>query len=420
LAFSKLLKKYKKWTRSETLEARFKSDVLNRPTSFTNLTLNGQFDEWTEILQAIRAARNPDTPNSLHEKEKFTSSMPHPTGVHRQRQSSDSIASKFGTAMQSASDVAFDAIFADLPIGEAGAKAVYWIHQEQLIELQVLLLQHLRLYLPKLVLDPSSSQSQSPVLTRKSSLSRTEGLGEKEWDCGVIVLDEVEEYARRQSRSTVSDSEDCAGKSFAKPTAIARWASADDEAIISMGQLHQPGKSGFAKVKKKHLGALLNVDRDFEPWKSSNHTKQTHGQPLTSSGDALSPDEARGLIKKHREIKALVSIFAKRTRFLGLSNSSSAGQWCVLDSQIAINKVSPEDLVGTEWATNLSRDAASFPYAVLEIREEGKIANSIIDLLDNSHLVERVRGFSLASHAIWQCWKPKTMSPPFWVRTHCK
>lgn len=29
---------------------------------------------------------------------------------------------------------------------------------------------------------------------------------------------------------------------------------------------------------------------------------------------------------------------------------------------------------------------------------------------------ERIRGFSLAAHAIWSCCKPRTMTPPFWVR----
>ena len=29
---------------------------------------------------------------------------------------------------------------------------------------------------------------------------------------------------------------------------------------------------------------------------------------------------------------------------------------------------------------------------------------------------ERVRGFSLAVHALWACRRPRTMTPPFWVR----
>jgi hypothetical protein len=386
LAFTKLLKKYKKWTGSDSLEARFKSETLNRPTSFTNVSLNGQFEDWTDILQAIRAARTPNAPSSLFEQGRSPSSAVRPVGVTRQREGSGAVAGKLGAAIESASDVDFDAVFADTPIGAAGAKAVYWVHQEQLIELQVLLLQHLRLFIPKPAPDPSSSQPQTPILTRRSSLTRTDGQIQREYDYGMIVLDDVEEYARRQSRSTVSDSEDCGGRSFAKPTAIARWTSAD-EAIISLRQLQQSGDTGVAKVKKKHLGALLNVDGGIEPWKTSAPSKMQDGQSRTISGAALSPIEARELLEKDRQIKPLVSVSARRTRFVGLSNSSFAGQWCVLDSQIMINKISSDQLIGTEWAANLSRDATSFPYAVLKVREEGKVAGSVIELLDKSHLV---------------------------------
>jgi hypothetical protein len=382
LAFTKLLKKYKKWTRSDTLNVRFKSEVLNRPTSFTSVSLDSQFEDWTDILQAIRAARSPDAPPSLLEKGRISSPALHSVGLNRQRESSDAVAGKFGAAVESGSDVSFDAVFADVPIGEAGAKAVYWVHPEQLIELQVLLLQHLRLFIAKPALDPSS-QPESPVITRRSSLSSQ---NQKEYDFGMIVLDDVEEYARRQSICTVSDSEDCGGRSFAKPTAIARWTSAD-EAIISLRQLHQPGNTGIVKVRKKYLGALLNVERGFESRKNSGISKQTDEQSLSGSGVALTPEKARELLEKHRGIKPLVSISARRTRFLGLSNSRFEGQWCVLDSQITIGKISPDDFVGTEWAANLGRDGTSFPYAILKVREEGKFAGSVIELLDKSHLV---------------------------------
>jgi hypothetical protein len=387
LAFTKLLKKYKKWTGSNTLDPRFKSEVLNSPTSFTKISLSNEFEDWTDILQAIRAAFNPDISRNVSPRGSMASPTRHPIGSTRPRERSEVVANRLGTAIASASDVAFDATFADAPIGETGARAVYWIHPEQLIEVQVLLLQHLRLYLTKPTFGSSSSHSQSPAITRKSSLSRSEGQVEKEVnDYGVVIMDQAEDFARRQSRSTVSDSEDSSGKSFAKPTAIARWTVAD-EAIVSLRQFGQSGKTGAAKVKKKHLGALLNVDRDFKPWKNPDQLSPVDGQPFTFSDERLSPEETRNLLKEQHEVKPLVGIFAKRTRFLGLSNSPSMGQWCVLDSQISISKISQNDLVGTDWAANLARDAKNFPYAVLKVREEGEIANSIIDILDKSHLV---------------------------------
>jgi hypothetical protein len=433
LAFTKLLKKYKKWTRSENLEIRFKSEVLNRPTSFTRISLSSQFDDWADALQVIRAAQNPVASSSPFLRGITSSPALRPVGLVRPSEKSEVVASKLGAAIATGNDVSFDATFIDVPNGDSGSKAVYWIHPEQLIELQVNLLKFFGLYPSKPTLDSSSSQTLSPVVTRRSSLSRGEGQAERDSDFGVIILDQLEDYARRQSSSTVSDSEDSFGRSFAAPAAIARWTSSD-EATITFNRGAEIQNSGITRIKKKHLGALLNTDRDFEPWKTSGNTTPVDGQLPLNNRDTLNPGEARNLLKKHCEIKPLVGIFAKRSRFVGLKNSSSAGQWCVLDYQISINKILQEDLVGTDWVANISRDVKSFPYAVLQVRQEGKVTKSIIDFLDESHLVnltltqfealtltvsqtERVRGFSLASHAIWECWKPKSMSSPFWVRS---
>lgn len=330
------------------------------------------------------------------------------------------IVSQLEKATSSTSDVNFDVAFADAPIGESGARAVYWVHQDQVIELQVVLLQQMRLYIPNVnqvtLASGPSSLSQSPALTRKNSLSRQpEGQVEKEIDTGMIILDNLQDYARRQSTGTVSDTEDATGKSFMQPAATARWA-ASDEAIVSMCQPRVGGKAGPAKVRKKHLAALLNIDRDFTPWKSSGNSTPVDGSFYTSTdADSLTVEEARSVLAQHPEIQPLAAIFSKRTRFVGLSNTLSAGQWCILDSQISTSKAVRDDLVGKEWASRLASVATNFPYAVLEVRAEGLLAKSIIDTLDKSHLTERVRGFSLSSHAVWQCWKPKSMSPPFWL-----
>lgn len=421
LAFTKLLKKYKKWANSDALELRFKSEVLDRPNSFTVASLDESLDHWTEILQVIRAVRKPPHVHSASLLASITSkNLSPPQARSHPRQSSSVVVSQLEKAASSASDVNFDVAFAEAPIGEAGARAVYWVHQDQLIELQVVLLQQMRLYLPNAsqvtLASGQSSLSLSPGLTRRSSLSKqAEGQVEKEVDCGVIILDNSHDYARRQSTVTVSDSEDATGKSFMQPAATARWA-ASDGALVSLNQPRASGKEGPAKVRKKHLAALLNVDRDFTPWKSSENSTPIDGSFYSNTdSDSLTAEEARGMLAQHPEIQPLAAIFSKRTRFVGLSNTSSAGQWCMLDSQISISKTTRDDLVGKEWASKLACRGNNFPHAVLEVRQEGMLAKSIIEVLDKSHLTERVRGFSLSSHAVWQCWKPKSMSPPFWL-----
>ncbi|TID13727.1 SPX domain-containing protein [Venturia nashicola] len=421
LAFAKLLKKFKKWAGSDALEIRFKSEVLDRPSSFTTVILDDSLEHWTEILQVIRAVHRPHVQSRgllQSIKHQSPTSLSQPDA--RPRPMSSLIVSQLERATGSASDVNFDVAFAEAPIGESGTRAVYWVHQDQLIELQVVLLQQMRLYIPNVnqvtLASGPSSLSQSPALTRTNSLSRQpEGQIEKEVDTGMIILDNVQDYAHRQSTGTVSDTEDATGQSFLRPAATARWA-ASDEAIVSMNQPRASGKGGPAKVRKKHLAALLNVDRDFTPWKSSGKSTPVDGSFYTNTdADSMTVEEARSVLAQHTEIQPLAAIFSKRTRFVGLSNTLSAGQWCSLDSQISISKVVRDDLVGKEWASKLSSGATSFPYAVLEVRSEGLLSKCIIETLDKSHLTERVRGFSLSSHAVWQCWKPKSMSPPFWL-----
>jgi hypothetical protein len=350
------------------------------------VSLSGQLDDWSDALQIIRAARNPDAskPSNLSAKSRTNDSSLPTTGRLRER--SNLVASQFAANIASGVDIDFDAAFNDAPIGESGTKAVYWIHQEQLIELQVVLLQLLRLYVPKGTLGSSSTHSQTPVVTRRSSLSRHDSQVDKDNDCGVIVLDQLEDYANRHIRSTVSDTEESFGTSFTKPVALARWTSAE-EAVVSLRQFDGSTSSGTTKVRKKYLGALLNSDSDFSSWISSGTSTPVEGPTPAGTKASLTPKDVRNLLRTHKEIQPLVGIFSRRTRFVGLSNTSAVGQWCILDAQISVSKVQKNELVGKEWAANIGRDITPFPFAVLQVRREGALAKSIIDILDKSHLV---------------------------------
>ncbi|KAL9116312.1 MAG: hypothetical protein Q9187_007165, partial [Circinaria calcarea] len=55
LAFQKLLKKYKRWTGSSSLGARFQPDVLNRPEGFAQKDFSPLLSHWTNVLAAVRA-----------------------------------------------------------------------------------------------------------------------------------------------------------------------------------------------------------------------------------------------------------------------------------------------------------------------------------------------------------------------------
>jgi hypothetical protein len=55
-----------------------------------------------------------------------------------------------------------------------------------------------------------------------------------------------------------------------------------------------------------------------------------------------------------------------------------------------------------------------FPYAVLQIRWEFSRVPEIVRALDNSHLAERVRGFTLETEAIYSICSPQGMPKPLW------
>ncbi|CAL8581902.1 hypothetical protein XPA_007582 [Xanthoria parietina] len=59
LAFVKILKKYRKWTGSPTLDSRFRTKVLDQPAAFSNRDFGSLLNQYTQILAAVRAPFEP-------------------------------------------------------------------------------------------------------------------------------------------------------------------------------------------------------------------------------------------------------------------------------------------------------------------------------------------------------------------------
>ncbi|KAK4126705.1 SPX-domain-containing protein [Parathielavia appendiculata] len=64
VAFRKILKKYRKWTGSSTLGARFKEAILSHPKSFTRLDFSQLRSQYDDLCQTLHAALPVDLPNS--------------------------------------------------------------------------------------------------------------------------------------------------------------------------------------------------------------------------------------------------------------------------------------------------------------------------------------------------------------------
>nr|XP_036585104.1 spx domain-containing protein [Colletotrichum truncatum]KAF6794872.1 spx domain-containing protein [Colletotrichum truncatum] len=97
VAFRKITKKYKKWTGSPTLGARFRENVLANPKSFTRRDFNQLQTRYEELLNTLRTSTpqlsEPSSPSSDEQPNmsrrgsgnEFFSPLPPPQQTHRQQ-----------------------------------------------------------------------------------------------------------------------------------------------------------------------------------------------------------------------------------------------------------------------------------------------------------------------------------------------
>ncbi|KAF2100937.1 hypothetical protein NA57DRAFT_55009 [Rhizodiscina lignyota] len=417
LGFLKLLKKYRKWTGSTKLPERFKSEVLDQSLVLSRHNLDALLDHWAEVLHAFRAPFEALTAKN-NPLRRFSSVRP-PGG----RDASSTIIQQLQYASSNQSEVDFDTAFVTLPIGDAGQKAVYWIHPDQVVEITVLLLQYLRLLSPKG--GPSgSSAPQSARGSRKSSvskgtLSRHDSISspDAEIDAGLCIIDDIDDFAQKQSSSTYNEIQHPASGSKA-PVGRFRWTSKSDAVFVlksvQQGAVDLPCGYRATRLKRKYLDDYLDTRQPFtKTRRASIPADDGNLEARQSSPEAL--NQARTWLEKNERVKPLATVASKRTRFTGLMNEHSHGQWAVLDQNIYMAPAAPAQLCGNEWTVHCRNEGTHFPYAVLQVRQEGVLAMDLIDLLDRNYLTERVRGFSLEAQAVWTSCKPTSMAPPSWL-----
>ncbi|KAL9021332.1 MAG: hypothetical protein Q9185_001442 [Variospora sp. 1 TL-2023] len=431
LAFIKLLKKYKKWTSSSALETRFRKKVLDRPSSFSKRDFEPLLIHYNDILAAIHAPFEQGRVASAYEestshqagctsgKAHATPQQCHTFSVGSSSKTPNTIATEIQTVCQDGSNVDFDTALAILPLSRSGGKASYWIHPDNLIELHVLLLQYTRFRkgngISGLVstVDPSrrSSRRQSANDTDKSLVI----VGDAE--TGLVVCDDLQRFARRRSSAPIGDTEKPAGGSVEEAAATIRYSSRGEAVIAlsaSFGDVTGPRAS--EKVQKLKIKTKA-VRRLFPHGRSDPPTDKLLGQEGHLNGENLRRIQQR--LRNHPEVQPLVQLRYKRTRFVGLENREAGGVWATLDRDILMNKtpgrffdMKEGDLDFVDSETIHSK---KFPFAVLQVRYEGGFAKDLLSALDETHLTERIRGFSLETHAVATLCEPQCMPPPYWL-----
>ncbi|KAH0555773.1 hypothetical protein GP486_006283 [Trichoglossum hirsutum] len=464
LAFQKLLKKYKKWTGSPNLGKRFRQEILSQPTSFSNIDLEPLVAKWAAVLTAVREPFKdgvslepecggrrvnlaptpplppppPPPPAPTKSKIKIPATRDTSRGENGTtsagRSGVGTNAAHIHAVAENGSDVDLDTALATFPLGYPAGKATYWIHPDDLVQLQVLLLRHMRIRAVQGKVQTPTSPS--PTTSRRSSLTWRSGFGTEERgdETGLVIFDDLKRFAEAQSAATISDVEDREGRAAGKAVASVRWC-ADSEAVVVAGpspldtpeSANPSGQSRrgprMAKLKKKYIAALFDPKQPYAQRRGSDLV--AHGTESTESS-VHSVEEVRAWLSRYEEVCPLVQVRSKRTRFHGANNSPFRGTWAALDRDIKMEKARLEEVgrignltppieEGNLAFTASDDESAEFPYAVLEVRWEGEGEDDLISALDDSHLTERVRGFSIETHAVAVLYKPENMSPPFWL-----
>ena len=397
LAFQKLLKKYRKWTGSSELGDRFRKEVLDRRTSFSKTDFEPLLAQWTEVLASVRApfsdgfnwqpdpqevkkdelrSQKPDPHESPSDSAKHQSAM-------RQHAIKDtSSAANLQAAWEDGSNLEIDTALARIPFGHGAAKAAYWIHPDNVVQIHVLLLQYTRLQKS----NERTPSPDSPTSPRGSISGHPAKLSSRtDEELGIIICDDLERFAQRQSSETISDTENRAGSPAEKAAASIRYSSNGD-AVVVVGAVIKDGCNSEgcdteplpkkARFKRKAIPRLFSTSGDDK------------GPIADHSQDS---EQVSEWFVEHKEVQPLVQLRLRRTRFVGLKNSAETGLWATLDKDISLRRCPAELLAGEKGfdMTNHGgrKDTDIFPHAVLEIRTEGLIETDIIAALDASYLV---------------------------------
>ena len=397
LAFQKLLKKYRKWTGSSELGNRFRKEVLDRRTSFSKTDFEPLLAQWTEVLASVRAPfvdgiywhsdpREPKKGEFQSQKavpHKFSSDSAQNQAARSQHVSKDlNSAANLQAAWEDGSNLEIDTALATIPFGHRATKAAYWIHPDNVVQIHVLLLQYTRLQKS----NEMASSPENPSSPRGSiSGHRAKSSSRTDEELGIIICDDLQRFAQRQSSETISESENCAGFASEKAAASIRY-SPNGDAVVVVG------------AATKDAAKSADSSREFSFTKADYKRKAVQRLFSTLGGDqgaivddSKNPEPVSHWLAGHNEVQPLVQLHLRRTRFVGLRNSATNGLWATLDKDISMRSCPPE-LLASDKGFNMADDGGKkysevFPHAVLEIRTEGSVDTDMIAALDASYLV---------------------------------
>jgi SPX domain protein involved in polyphosphate accumulation len=356
-AFRKILKKYRKWTGSTSLQHRVQVEI------FSSEKLKTDYSDYLQALSQISTILTQELAAPMLTGKKQDSP------ADRVKRSSQTAKRSSVAQINEASlrgPLAFDAAILAIPYGEAAGSAFYWVHPDNLDETRTLLLRHMR--------DASApntpsriNSTESMTIRRKSSVPSA---------AGDLLRTDLFDNVQRFIKDTSST----------RPSRIALRVHWNDEAeaVVTMSGLsHASQDETTLSIKSKDL-------------------PQAFQRELSPSKFATGVNSTRKYLAEHRDVKPLAEIASNRARFFGTTNSADIGVWATLDTSITVTDV---DIGSLGDAGRTSQAGEAFPYGVLHVRWEFIRRPAVVRAFDDSHLVEKVTGFTLEDMAIHTMYK---------------
>lgn len=207
-------------------------------------------------------------------------------------------------AVQTGSKVFFDSSLATVPLGENGTFASYFVHPENVVELQMLLLQYSHFYLSR-----SRPSSLAPPITPDSPNASFGASGTKFVDYHILAADNLERFAKEQSALTVNDREHLPNSFPQRAKACVRWNN-DEDALACLRS--RSGQTKSAYLKRKHIHDFFDQGAEFAA-----------KQEATLADSAETVEELRRELLRDN-IKPLFQYSSCRTRLVGLEDESDS------------------------------------------------------------------------------------------------
>lgn len=348
--FRKLLKKYKKWSNSDLLSTTFLPKLEESSDSFVNLDLSSKFVELSLLYDILRDG---EFTTSIHrDKGSFLADLP--------KESLTKFDSEMVTSFTNTSK--------------------YWVHQDNFLELKVLLLQHLRLYGP----DEDTRDDRGGSEREQQQRTFVIYLDDKKFHS---IQSGIEPGQIRWVETSHDDQEQGDNRVLCSPTGGLRYFSS----MTLDNQQTQDVIDGSIFQKP------LQQDMDSNSKRALGWVQQRHAAPISK-------------------------LSYRRTRFQSVEKettdeSSSPNNlehpfiWAVLDNDIKITK---DDFSSSEAAGD---SVDPFPHAVLEIRWKGMNKPEWVRELEKAcHLVKPMAEFSLYAHSVALLYPEALQEPPSWLR----